>query len=105
MSDPNDSTNTGDGASLSSTFLELYVKVRSNDPSILPEVGKPFQIRRNLSEREDIKLAGALMENTSVTCLLGADDGKLYEKLCRGNDQVRAYQQALASLDPRLDTR
>jgi hypothetical protein len=72
MSDPNDSTLTGtidDGrALLSSTFLDFCAKVRNNDPSILPELGKPFKIRR-LSERKDMELADALLENTSVTSL------------------------------------
>jgi hypothetical protein len=51
---------------LSSTFLEFCVKVRNNDPSILPELGKPFNIRR-ICEREYMELADALLENTSVT--------------------------------------
>jgi Ran GTPase-activating protein (RanGAP) involved in mRNA processing and transport len=57
-------------ASLSSTFLDFCVKVRNNDPSILPELGngKPFNIR-HLSEKEDIELADALLENTNVTYL------------------------------------
>jgi hypothetical protein len=68
MSDPNDSTSTGDGVSLSPAFLECCVKLRSNDPAILPELDKPFRIRQ-LSEREIIELADALLENTSVTYL------------------------------------
>ena len=68
MRDPNDSTSTGDGVSLSSTFLEFCANVRTNDPSILPELGKPFKIRR-LSEKEHIELADALLENTNVTYL------------------------------------
>jgi hypothetical protein len=68
MSDPYDSTSTGDSVSLSSAFLEACAKVRNNDPSIMPELGKPFKIRR-LSEREGIELADALLENTSVTYL------------------------------------
>jgi Ran GTPase-activating protein (RanGAP) involved in mRNA processing and transport len=68
MSDPNDSTSTGDGVPLSSTFLEFCVKVRKDDPSILPELGKPFQIRV-LSEREGLEVADALLENNSVTYL------------------------------------
>jgi hypothetical protein len=69
MSDPNDSTSTGDSVSLSSTFLEFCVKVRSNDPStILPKPGDPLRIRR-LSEREHTELADALLENTMVTYL------------------------------------
>jgi hypothetical protein len=70
MSVSNDSTLAGtidDGrALLSSTFLEFCAKVRNNDPSILPELGNPFQIR-NLSEREHTELADALLENNSVT--------------------------------------
>jgi hypothetical protein len=72
MSVSNDSTRTSaidDGrALLSSTFLEFCAKVRNNDPSLLPDVGKPFKIRI-LNELEDIELADALMENTSVTYL------------------------------------
>jgi hypothetical protein len=69
MSDPNESTSTGDdGVSLSSTFLEFCAKVRRNDRSILPEVGEPFKIR-NLRENEDMELADALMENTNITYL------------------------------------
>jgi hypothetical protein len=68
MSDPNDSTSTGDGASLSSTFLEVCAKVQTNDLSILPEAGKPFWIKP-LTEKEHIELADALMENNSVAYL------------------------------------
>jgi Ran GTPase-activating protein (RanGAP) involved in mRNA processing and transport len=68
MSDPYDSTSTGDGVSLSSSFLEFCGKVRNKDLSILPRPGEPFKIRR-LSEKEDIELADALLENTSVTHL------------------------------------
>jgi hypothetical protein len=69
MSDPNDSTSTsGDGVSRTSPFLEFCAKVRKDDPSILPEPGKPFKIR-HLSEEEDIELADALLENTIVTYL------------------------------------
>jgi hypothetical protein len=49
-------------------FLEFCAKVRNNDPSILPQLGMPFRIR-NLSEREYIELADALLENNSVTYL------------------------------------
>jgi hypothetical protein len=70
MSDPNDCKGT-----LSSSFLEFCAKVRSNDPSILPELGKPFRIR-DLSEREHIELADALLENNNVTHL----ELKLYTK-------------------------
>jgi Ran GTPase-activating protein (RanGAP) involved in mRNA processing and transport len=48
--------------------------VRNNDPSILPELGKPFQIR-DLSEREGLELADALLENDSVA-YLEFDTGK-----------------------------
>jgi hypothetical protein len=68
MSDPNDSTSTGDSVSLSSAFLEFCTKVRNNDPSILPEPGKPFRIHR-MCEREGMELADALLENNSVTYL------------------------------------
>jgi Ran GTPase-activating protein (RanGAP) involved in mRNA processing and transport len=78
MSAPNDSTSqvtsTGDDVSLSSSFLDFRGKVRSNDPSILPLPGESFKIR-NLSERENIELADALLENTSVT-YLELDAGK-----------------------------
>jgi hypothetical protein len=53
---------------LSSTFLNFCIKVRSNDPSILPDCGKPFKIR-HMCEREGIELADALLENTIVTYL------------------------------------
>jgi hypothetical protein len=69
MSDPNASTSAaGDGSPLSSTFLEFCVKVRNNDPSILPEPGHPL-IFRNFSEREHMEVADALLENNSVTYL------------------------------------
>jgi hypothetical protein len=69
MSDPNDSTGTiDDGRALLSTFIELCVKVRNNDPSVLPELGKPFMIN-HLREREGMELANALLENTSVSYL------------------------------------
>jgi Leucine-rich repeat (LRR) protein len=74
MSVSNDSTalsTVDDGRdSLSSQFLNFCVKVRNNDTSILPELGngKPFNIR-HLSEKEDIELADALLENTNVTYL------------------------------------
>jgi Leucine-rich repeat (LRR) protein len=42
--------------------------VRKDDPSILPKIGKPFKIRQ-LSEKEGIELADALLENTNVTYL------------------------------------
>jgi hypothetical protein len=73
MSDPNDSMvlrTIKDGtALLPPIFLEFCVKVRNNDPSILPEPGQPFRIRNLLSEKEDIELADALQENTNVTYL------------------------------------
>jgi hypothetical protein len=70
MSDPNDSTSTGDGDSvpLSSIFLEFCAKVRNNDPSILPEPGDPLRIR-HLAENEQLELADALLESTNVTYL------------------------------------
>jgi hypothetical protein len=70
MSDLNDSTGTiEDGRTLlSPSFLEFCDKVRNNDPSILPELGEPFNIRR-MCEREGIELADALLENTNVTYL------------------------------------
>jgi hypothetical protein len=55
-------------ALLSPTFLEFCAKVRNNDPSILPAPGMAFAIR-DLSEREHMELAYALMENKSVTYL------------------------------------
>jgi Ran GTPase-activating protein (RanGAP) involved in mRNA processing and transport len=69
MSVSNDPTSTGDGASpLSLTFLECCAKVRNNDPSILPECGKPFEIR-HLSEKEVMELADALLVSTNITYL------------------------------------
>jgi Ran GTPase-activating protein (RanGAP) involved in mRNA processing and transport len=68
MSDPNDSTSTGDGVQLSLDFLEFCAKVRNNDPSILPRPGKPLRIRK-LKKKENIELADALLENQSVTYL------------------------------------
>ena len=53
-------------ALLSPTFLEFCSKVRNNDPSIMPEPGEPFKIRR-ICEREGIELADALLENNMVT--------------------------------------
>jgi Ran GTPase-activating protein (RanGAP) involved in mRNA processing and transport len=68
----NDSTLEGtiddSTALLSSTFLDFCVKVRNDDPSVLPGPGKPFKIR-HLSEKEDMELADALLENNSVTYL------------------------------------
>jgi hypothetical protein len=70
MSDPNESTSTidDDRALLSSEFLEFSVKLRNNDPSILPELGKPLKIR-HMCEREHIDLSDALLENNNVTYL------------------------------------
>jgi hypothetical protein len=68
MSDPNDSTSTGDGVSLSLTFLELCAKVRNGDASVLPAPGQPFRIR-HLREKEHMEIADALLENNSVTYL------------------------------------
>jgi Leucine-rich repeat (LRR) protein len=68
MSDPNDSTSTDDCVPLSDNFLEFCDRVRNNDPSILPGFHMPFIIR-SLSEKEDIELANALLENTNVTYL------------------------------------
>jgi hypothetical protein len=70
MSDPNDSTSTGDDVPLSSSFLEFCAKVRKDDPSILPEPGKPFIIRHwRMSEKGDVELADALLENNRVAYL------------------------------------
>jgi hypothetical protein len=72
MSDPNDSTSTGDGdcVPLSSIFLEFCNKLRNNDPTILPKPGEPFRMRiRDLSENEQMEIADALMENSNVTYL------------------------------------
>jgi hypothetical protein len=68
MSDPNNSTSTDYIGPLSSTFLDFCAKVRNNDPSILPEPGKPLRIRQ-LSEKEGLELADALLGNNSVTFL------------------------------------
>jgi hypothetical protein len=73
MSDPNDSALTGsigdDGrASLSSTFLDFCCKVRTNDTSILQLPGQLLQIL-SLSEKEEIELADALLENTNIAYL------------------------------------
>jgi Ran GTPase-activating protein (RanGAP) involved in mRNA processing and transport len=53
-------------ALLSSSFLEFCAKLRNNNSSILPEVGQPLRIC-HLTEKEDIELADALLENTNVT--------------------------------------
>jgi hypothetical protein len=71
MSVSNDFTTTidNDEALFSSKFLEFCAKVRKDDPSILPEVGEHFRMNSLLSEKNVIKLADALLENTSVTHL------------------------------------
>jgi hypothetical protein len=74
MSDPNDSTSTEDGVPFSPKFLEFCAKVRRNDRSILPDTGNyPYidnpLIIRDLSEKESVELADALLENTNVTYL------------------------------------
>jgi hypothetical protein len=70
LSNDNDSTVTIDNgrALLSSTFLELCVKVRNSYPSILPAPGEPFKLRR-MCEREGIELSNALLGNNSATYL------------------------------------
>jgi dihydroorotase-like cyclic amidohydrolase len=70
MSDPNDSTSAiaDDRALLSSRTLEFCAKVRKNDPSILPVLGQPVRIC-HVSEKDDMELADALLENTNVTYL------------------------------------
>jgi hypothetical protein len=89
MSDPDESTSTGDDgkALLSSTFLDFCSKVRKDDPSILPQPGHPLDIR-NLSEKEDIKLAGALLENKSITYL--QLDMYNYTKYTKGSEEAMA---------------
>jgi hypothetical protein len=56
----------GGRALFSSKFLEFCAKMRKNDPSIMPEAGKPFKIP-HLTEKEATELADALLENISVT--------------------------------------
>jgi hypothetical protein len=71
MSVSNDSTaRTTDaaGALRSTAFLDFCAKVRTNDPSILPELGQPFEIRHS-SEKGLIELADALLQNTNITYL------------------------------------
>ncbi len=68
MSDTNESTSTGNGVTLSAAFLDFCVKLRKNDPFILPELGKTFKIR-HVSEKHDMELADALLDNTNVTYL------------------------------------
>jgi hypothetical protein len=67
MSDRDDCTVAGDGVSLS-TFLEFCAKVRKDDSSVLPEPGVLLRIS-HLSEKANIELADALLENTNVTYL------------------------------------
>jgi hypothetical protein len=55
-------------SSIDATFIEFCAKVRSNDPTIMPELGRPFKIR-HLSDEEDTELADALLENKRVTYL------------------------------------
>jgi hypothetical protein len=93
-------------AVLSSTFLDFCVKVRKDDPSILPEPGQPFNIRR-MSEREGIELADALLENTSVTDLEldTKDSAEAMAKYVRTSkylqriNWVGAYQRSLQGED------
>jgi hypothetical protein len=72
MSDPNDSmvlsTIEDSRALLSPIFLEFCTKVRNNDLSVLPAPGEPLRTR-DMSERERLELADALLENTNVTYL------------------------------------
>jgi hypothetical protein len=75
-----------DEALLSSEYLDFCAKVRTNDPSILPEPGQPFQIR-NSSEKELIELADALLENTTVT-YLKLETGKYVLSRCRQYSRV-----------------
>jgi Ran GTPase-activating protein (RanGAP) involved in mRNA processing and transport len=56
-------------STIDATFLELCTKVRNNDPTIMPEEGKPFKIVSLMSERESIKLSDALLENNRVAYL------------------------------------
>jgi hypothetical protein len=72
MSDQNHSTSTGDGAPLSSKFLEFCVKMRNSDPSILPEPDAPLRLRL-LSKKEDMELADALLDNTASRLELKTD--------------------------------
>jgi Ran GTPase-activating protein (RanGAP) involved in mRNA processing and transport len=68
MSDPDDSRSNGDGVPLSSHFLEFCAKLRKDDRFILPAPCEPSRIAL-LSEKENIELAAALLENTNVTRL------------------------------------
>jgi hypothetical protein len=70
MSDPNDSARIANGVLLASaSFLKFCANVRNSDLSILSDPGEPFRIRNLLSEKQDIELAGALLESKSVTYL------------------------------------
>jgi hypothetical protein len=59
-----------------STMVDLYFRRHfssfasrcETDPSIMPELGEPFNIRY-LSEKAHMELADALLENNSVTYL------------------------------------
>jgi hypothetical protein len=105
LSNDNDSTVTIDNgrALLSSTFLELCVKVRNSYPSILPAPGEPFKLRR-MCEREGIELSNALLGNNSATYL---HLETVYESSAEAMAKFNAYQQVFAthSLEPRLDDR
>jgi hypothetical protein len=72
-------------ATLSPSYLEFCAKVRSNDPSILPEPGEPFRIR-DLSEKEAMELADALLENNNVT----------YLELMKLENQTKGSVEAMA---------
>lgn len=52
--------------SVSSTFLQCCVRLRADDPTVLPRKGAPFVINRKLSERESIELTNALLQNTNI---------------------------------------
>jgi Ran GTPase-activating protein (RanGAP) involved in mRNA processing and transport len=71
MSDSDDSTETSTSTSTSAidaTFLEFCANVRNSDLTIMPEPGQPFKIDRR-SDKEDLELADALLENNRVTYL------------------------------------
>jgi hypothetical protein len=68
MSDLNESTSTSDDDTFLPGFLEFCGMVRKNDPSILPAPGH-FLCIRHLSEKEDVELADALLENDGVEYL------------------------------------
>jgi hypothetical protein len=99
MSVSNGSTSTiveGSRALLPSTFLEFCAKVRKDDPSILPEPGEPLRIRHwQMSEKEQMEIADALLENTNVTDLeLGT------EKYTRRSAEAMAkYMRTSKSLE------